>query len=148
MITFHPLFGMIPAIILFLALFGFIGTMFQTTFSEGEPFSQYANALSIVETKMAFGVSGCEHRSPTVVVLGKIQNDSPVSWKDVYFEATFFDADANLIDSSQQKRYPFMVAAQDRGTFKLSFRREFDETLYHSFNVRVISAKDASARFY
>ncbi len=89
MIVFHPLFAMIPMVI----VFAMLGTMFQTTFSEGEPFSQYANAVSVVETKMVFGVSGWKHQSPTLAILGKIQNDSHISWVDIKIEATFFDKD-------------------------------------------------------
>jgi hypothetical protein len=147
MITFHPLFAMIPTMILFLVLFGFAGKMYQTSFSEGEPFSLHTSAVSVVESKMVFGVSSCEHESPTVVILGKIQNDSPVSWEDVKLEATFFDEDGNLIDATQERKYFFMVAAKDQGTFKLSFKREFPEEQYDSFKIRIISANDEGKRF-
>jgi len=147
MITFHPLFVMIPGIIIFTAIFGFMGKMFQTTFSEGEPFSQYASAVSIIETKMVFGVSGCEHKSPTVAVLGKIRNDSGVSWKDIKLEARFFDKDVKLIDTTQQEKYSFTAPANDESTFKLSFKREFPQENYNSFKIRIISAKDERKRF-
>jgi succinate dehydrogenase flavin-adding protein (antitoxin of CptAB toxin-antitoxin module) len=143
MVVFHPLFAVIPMVIVFAAM----GTMFQTTFSEGEPFSLHSNAVSAVETKMVFGVSGCEHQSPTVAILGKIQNDSPVSWEDVKIEATFFDEDGTLIDATQKEKYSFMVASKDASTFKLSFKREFPEEQYDSFKVRIISAKDEKKRF-
>jgi hypothetical protein len=91
-----------------------MGTMIETTFSEGEAFSHFSNAVSVVETKIVFGVSGCEHKSPTVVILGKIQNDSPVSWKDVRLEAIFFDKDGKLIDATQREQNSFIVEAKDK----------------------------------
>lgn len=147
MITFHPLFGMILTMILCLVLFGFIGAMFQATFPEGESFSQYSSDVSIVETKMVFGVGADEHQSPTVAVLGKVQNDSPVSWEDIKLEATFFDQNGNLIDATQKEKYSFVVAPKDKGAFKLSVKREFPKEKYDSFKVRIISAKDERQRF-
>lgn len=121
MITYHPL----SFIIFVAALVALMGTMLSTTFSEGEPFANYRNAVSVVEPKMVFGITGCEHKSPTVVILGKIRNDSPVSWKDVRLEATFFDKEGRLVDATQKEQNSFMVEAKDNGTFKLSFQREF-----------------------
>lgn len=124
-----------------------LGTMLEALFSEGESFADYRNTVSVVEPKMVFGVTGCEHKSPTVAILGKIQNDSPVSWKDIRVEATFFDKEGKLIDATQKEFNPFMVAANANGTFKLSFQREFPEAQYDSFKVRIISARDGRKRF-
>ena len=143
LIAYHPLFAIISMII----LLGLMGTMFEMTFSEGESFSHFSNAVSVVETKMVFGFSGCEHKAPTVVILGKIQNDSPVSWKDVRLEANFFDKAGKLIDANQKEQYSFIVAAKDSGTFKLSFQREFPEDQYDHCKVRIVSAKDGRKRF-
>jgi len=142
-IAYHPMFAVIYIVI----MAALMGTMIESMFSEGESFADYHNALSVVETKMVFGVTGCEHKSPTVVVLGKIQNDSPISWKDVRLEATFFDKDGKLIDAAQKEYYAFIVAAKDKGTFKLSFQREFPEEQYDSFKVRIVSADDKRKRF-
>jgi succinate dehydrogenase flavin-adding protein (antitoxin of CptAB toxin-antitoxin module) len=143
MIAYHPLFFIISMVV----IVALMGMNLETLFSEGESFADYRNAVSVVEPKMVFGVTGCEHKSPTVAILGRIQNDSPVSWKDVRLEATFFDKEGRLIDATQKEQYSFMVAAKDNGTFKLSFQREFPETQYDSFKVRIISAKDERKRF-
>ncbi len=145
MIAYHPMFAVIYTVI----LIAIMGTMLESLFSEGESFGDYRNALSVVETKMVFGVTGagCQHKSPTVVILGKIQNDSPVSWKDVRLEATFFDKDGKLIDATQKEYYSFIFAAKDNGTFKLSFQREFPEEQYDNCKVRIVSAKDERKRF-
>jgi hypothetical protein len=143
MIAYHPLFFIISMVM----MVAIMGTMLETTFSEGETFANYRGAVSVVETKMVFGVSGCAHKSPTIAILGKIQNSSVVSWKDVRLEATFFDKDGRLIDATQKEQYSFMVASKDICTFKLSFQREFPETQYDSFKVRIISAKDEKKRF-
>lgn len=143
MIAYHPL-SFVIVMVMTVAL---MGTMLENTFSEGESFANYRDAVSVVEPKMVFGVSGCEHRSPTVVILGRIQNDSLVPWEDIKLEATFFDKDGTLIDTTQQELNHFMVATKANGTFKLSFQREFPETQYDSVKVRIISAKDERKRF-
>lgn len=146
-VAFHPLFPLILMIIVMVIAIPAIIKIFQPIFYEGEPFSLYSSAVSVVETKMVFGTSASEHKSPTVVILGKIQNDSPISWEDVRIEATFFDKDGALIDATQKEEYSFLVNARDSGTFKLSFNREFPEVQYVSFKVRIISAKDERKKF-
>lgn len=147
MITFHPLFAMIPGMLIFLAIYGFAGRTFQTMFSEGEPFSEYAHNVSVVDAEMAFGVGSCEHESTTVALVGKIQNDSLVSWKDINLEAAFFDAEGNLVDAVQRNQHSFVAAAKDSSFFKISFAREFPEEKYTTFSVRVVWAKDARKMF-
>ena len=147
MITFHPLFAIIPTMAIFIVLFGFMGTMFHTMFSEGKSFSRYVNSISIIETEMVFGVRGNQEKSPIVAVLGTIRNDSGVSWEDITLEACFFDKDGKLIDAIQEKKYSFTIPANDESRFKLSFHREFPQEKYDSCKLRVISAKDERQRF-
>jgi len=147
LITFHPLFGIIPVMIIFLIFYGYLGKAFQSRFSKGEPFSQYASSVSIVETKMVFGIGGCKYPSPTIAILGKIQNNTPIPWKDIKMEATFFDENGELIDATQLEKYSFVVAAMDKSTFKLSFMREFPKEQYNNFKIRIISAKDERKDF-
>ena len=147
MVVFHPLFPIIVMIIVMVIAIPTIKNFLQPIFNEGEPFAQYSSAVSVVETKMVFGTSDSEQKTPTVAILGKIQNDSPISWKDVRIEATFFDKDGALIDATQKEAYSFLVKSRDSGAFKLSFNREFPEVQYVSFKVRIISAKDERKKF-
>lgn len=146
MITFHPLFTMIPGMIVFIVIFALLGKMFQTTFSEGEPFSQYTALLSIIETQMVFGVNECEHKSATVAILGKIRNESTIAWKDIKLEAIFFDKEGKMIDTTQRETTS-TVPTNGESAFKISFRREFPQENYNSFKIRIISAKDERKRF-
>lgn len=146
MITFHPLFGMIPVMVVFIALIALLGKDFKSTFSDGEPFSQHAALLSIKETQMVFGVNECEHKSPTVAILGKIRNESNFAWKDIKLEAQFFDKEGKMIDTTQRETLS-TVPANGECTFKLSFKREFPQENYARFKIRIISAKDERKRF-
>lgn len=146
LITFHPLFGMIPVMVVFIALIALLGKSFKSTFAEGEPFSQHAASLSINETQMVFGVNECEHKSATVAILGKIRNESNISWKDIKLEARFFDKEGKMIDTTQDQKY-ITVPSNGESAFKLSFKREFPQENYDSFKIRIISAKDERTRF-
>ncbi len=148
LVIFHPLFAIIPTLMIFLVMFGFLGTMFKFTFAEGEPFSKHQNAVALVETEMLFGeVSGCKTPSPTVAVIGKIRNSSPVTWKEITLEGQFFDKDGRMVDATQQLKYSFIAPANGDCAFKISFQREFPQERYSSFKVRVVSAKDERKRF-
>jgi len=147
LVIFHPLFAVIPTLVLFLVLFGALGTMFKTTFSEGEPFSKHQNDLTLVDTEMVFGEIGGEKPASTVAVIGGIRNSCGVPWKDVALEGRFFDKDGRMVDVVQQQKYSFVVPANGEAAFKISFAREFPQEKYAGFKVRVISAKDQRGRF-
>ena len=59
----------------------------------------------------------------------------------------FFDADGRRADVGQKEEYSFYLPAQAATSFKISFRRECPETNYVKHSVRVLTAKDARARW-
>ncbi len=144
----HPAFVIVPVIIVSVCFLGAIYQTLEMVDRDAQNFSQHANEVSIIDPKMTFGVSsGCNHQSPTVAIIGRIQNDSPVSWEGISLEATFFDKDGNLVDASQQNIRYFRVASKSTSVFKLSSLREFPKEQYVNFKVRIISAKDERNRF-
>jgi hypothetical protein len=145
-IILHPAFSITLLMILWLGVYGFMGKMWQTSFSQGEPFSKYQTLLVIDEAKMAFGTNQCEHNSPTVAILGTIRNDSNISWKDIRLEGQFLDKDGKMIDTAQRE-HSVMVTASNKSAFKISFKREFEQEKYVNFKVRILSAKDERTRF-
>jgi hypothetical protein len=143
LMAYHPM----TAIIYMIFILGIMGNMLETIFSDGESFSHFNSTVSVVETKMVFGTNAYGNKSPTVVILGKVKNDSPVPWKNIQFEATFFDKDGKLVDAAQKQQYSFFVPAQETVTFKLSFQREFPEEQYKDYKVRIVQAQDGRKRF-
>jgi len=55
LITFHPLFAMIPMIIMLGIFLTLWGGLFEKIFDPGEPFSKHKNSIIIEQTKMKFG---------------------------------------------------------------------------------------------
>ena len=85
MITFHPAFGMVFAIIpVALMLIGF-----QRIFDTGKDYQTYAGQVQITESKMAFGE---DKSGGTVAVMGTLRNHSPIPWKEIRFQVEFQDA--------------------------------------------------------
>jgi hypothetical protein len=121
-----------------------MGYFFSKIFYKGESFSGYASQIQVVESKMQFGESQC---GPTVVILGKVHNSSPLSWKEIVFHANIFDAEGNAVDMTQEKEYSYIIPAGATQSFKISFRREFPLEKYVKHEIKVISATDEHAAF-
>jgi hypothetical protein len=79
--------------------------------------------------------------------MGTIKNTSPVPWKEIQFHVDFLDASGKRADVGEREDYNFRLPANGTSSFKVSFRREFPETNYAKHIVRVVTAKDARARW-
>ncbi len=131
-------------IIIFLLPFAFIMYMLENTFDKGEDFTPYRNQITVTNSELEFG----EKKSgETVAVIGTMSNKSPVPWKDVQIEVRFYDSNGKMIDSEQQKDYPFEISADGNAAFKVSTLREFPKEQYVKYGVSIISARDARSRW-
>jgi len=142
MIVWHPAFPISIVLVFYLAVFILMGVAFESMFDKGEDFTPYRNKITISESELKFGEA---ESGPTVVVMGKMTNDSSLSWKDIQLEVRFYDPNKNLIDTDQKNKYSFVVPANDVSMFKVSIAREFPEEQYDTCEVRVLSATDARA---
>jgi hypothetical protein len=140
MIMFHPafavLFACIPMVVLLAA--------FNTIFDRGEDYQRYKDQIEITGSEVAFGDT---KSAATVGIIGTIKNTSPVSWQEIQFHADFFDAEGRRVDVGEQDDRSCYLSANGTTTFKVSFRREFRETNYVRHSIRVVTAKDARARW-
>jgi hypothetical protein len=136
-----------PAVWMVLMIF-FLGSLWHyflgRMFNRGEQFVNYADSIQVVESKIQFGENQC---GPTVVILGKVHNLSPLGWKEVVFHADIFDAEGNLVDMAQEEKYSYIVPAGRTQSFKITFQRQFPVEKYVKHKVEVISAKDERAMF-
>jgi hypothetical protein len=141
LIVFHPamvaLFAVLPIAAVLI--------IFVNVFDQGENYEDYKGQIIVTESQLAFGDT---KSSATVVVMGTIKNTSSVPWKDVQFHVDFFDASEKRADVGEKEDYSFHLPANETSSFKVSFRREFPEENYIKHNVRVVTAKDARARWY
>lgn len=145
LVVYHPLFALIPLFILFALLGSFYEMAIKDILAVGEPFQKYADQITITESKMQFGQ---DQNGPTIAVIGRIENTSPLDWKYVRLQVEFSNSDGKLVDAGQQTEYssPRLPADQDIA-FKVSFPRQFPESEYTNHKIRVISAVDCKQRF-
>ena len=140
MVMFHPAFGVLFATIPLVAFLVF----FATVFDSGEDFQTYQSQIQVTDSELAFGDT---KSGGTIAVMGTVTNTSPVPWKEIQFHVDFFDAEGRRTDVGQKEEYSFYLPAKASTSFKVSFRREFPETNYTKHAVRVLTAKDARARW-
>lgn len=127
--------------LLIMFLFGrLFSELFSDIYDEGEPFTNYSNALQISESELTFGEKDC---GPTVVILGKVTNNSKVNWDSIHFEVNCYNSENELMDTAQDYDYSLTAPAESAVSFKVSFIREFPEADYSRHEVRIIQAEDA-----
>lgn len=138
---FHPA---VWAVILLLVFVGIADYFAGTMFHRGESYAKHVGQVSVLEPKMQFGEN---QHGPTVIILGKARNDSPLGWKEVVFHVDFFDADGNLVDMTQEKKYSYIIPAGKTQSFKVSFQRQFPAEKYVKYEISIISAQEEGTLF-
>ncbi len=140
MAMYHPVGVAIPLILVFL----FVPYMLNDMFDPGEDFSLHKDQVLLSHTKLDFGENDC---GKTIVIIGKIKNDSGFSWEKPRFEVKFFDETQTLFDTEQDEKYDFLIPAQSEIPFKVTFSKQFPEERYANFEIHVIDAKEKSKIF-
>jgi hypothetical protein len=123
-----------------LGLYAFMMEIAFKPFRQWEQFPKHSNQVRIVESKMDFGEDQC---GPAVIVVGTVENRSPVHWKDVRFQVDFLNPKGEFFDTGQQEIHTWRLPAGEAIYFKVSFRRQFPEKDYANHKVRVVSAVDS-----
>lgn len=135
-----------PATAVLLACLPLLGVpyVFEHMFDPGESFERYQGRIQVVDSRIECGET---RNSDVVAVIGTVTNGSAVPWKEIHFHVDFTDAAGVRTDVGQKEEYSRVLPPHAALAFKGSFRREFPQTNYMAHTVRVISAKDARARF-
>ena len=137
--AYHPLVAISPLLLMFA-----VGCyLLARALHRGADFESFRSQVRVTRSELEFG----ELPPPagqTVAVVGTIQNDSTIGWKDLVIEARFFDASHKLIDTRQKRDYVLSLPARGDCAFKFTQPREFDRGGYVSHEVRVVSARDAN----
>jgi len=97
-IRFHPAFAVVLVTVPLLLVYLFTGHILNRISPESADFREYANQISISDSKIRFG----ERKSkPVVFILGKVRNKSDIDWDEAHFQVEFFDPKGNLVDAGQ-----------------------------------------------
>ena len=141
MIMFHPVFSIIIA----MAPLFIIMIMFSRYFGRGKDYHNYSGQIRVTESRIKFGKT---RSGPSVSVIGTIKNTTRIPWDDIRFQVDFKNIEGELSDTGQKEGwYGYQIPPDESLSFKVTFRREFPETNYLSHVVKVVSAKDARAKW-
>jgi RNA polymerase subunit RPABC4/transcription elongation factor Spt4 len=100
-----------------------------------ESFEDHRSGVKVVDVEMSFD-------NQSVILLGKIRNETSFDWNNLELEVTFRDGTGKVIDTANEACYFKVPAGQER-TFKVDTIRARPVREYASFGVRVASADHA-----
>lgn len=130
-----------------LLIFGMVGYFFLNAFGSllnPKDFNDSKSLIKIANTIISFKEESC---GSSVTVLGEIINNSETVWKDIYFEAQFYNKDNELIDSISDKTYDLVLPVNVKSTFKISGNADKEESVYDHYIVVIKSARESSGLF-
>lgn len=140
----HPAVAMVLTAIPLFLVYVMLTYASAKMFDPGESFETHRNSLSVKNTELKFGENSC---GSTLVILGEIENQGDVSWKDIQIEASFFNSDGKMIDTDQSKKYSFVVLKNSKSPFKFSIKMEFSQEYYTDYKIKIMTARDMNASF-
>lgn len=115
-----------------------------TTRAGGENFLEHRDELVVSQSSVHFSRS--EGRT-FVSTVGRIRNDRPFAWDDVYIEVQYFDEAGDLIDTEGGEQYGLTVLPGAEVAFRLRAEADKPEAAYVSHKVSIPSARDARSLF-
>jgi len=98
----------------------------------------------VVETEMHYGKLD---ENSYVSVLGKLQNESDLTWQNVRFEVRFFDANHHLIDTISYSDYSLVVLAHRDSAFRVRGRADKSKEVYDHFEIDIKDAREVKRWF-
>ncbi len=132
------------SLIMFLIVMFGISSYFQSGLTQKIAFADYADKITITESRIEFGGSSC---GETVAIIGKLKNESEIEWRDITYEITFLDKNNSVLDTGQEHKYSFVLPANEEVPFKVSMKKEFGTEKYKNYKVRLVSAR-AKLQFF
>jgi hypothetical protein len=120
------------------------GVLIHRSTKSGIDFAPYRSQISIAESHMYFKTN--EVHTPFVCVVAVVTNQTDLSWKDIQFEARFFNKAGTLIDVAQQGCYwPLYPKTDTAIQFKPGMLHPLAD--YDSYKIYVESGLDIHARY-
>lgn len=123
-------------------VFGIASIFFYSAFGNifiSNEFSESRDQIFIENTTLSFAENTCGLQ---LSLIGTIINQSEFSWKDVYFEAQFFDENDKLIDSISDHDYDLLLVPGFNNSFKITGPANNAKDSYHHYLVLLKDAKE------
>lgn len=117
--------------------------LFEEKF-EDRKFQDYASSIVVAESKLHYDSS---ESGSFIAVLGKIKNESDISWENIYFEVQFYDSENNLIDTISDNDFSLVVLPDSESTFKVRDRTNKSREEYDSYKIIIKKASKVDKWF-
>jgi hypothetical protein len=114
--------------------------VFRSLHRSSEDFEVYKEQIKIV------GIQVSESNAPGngyTSIVGRIRNDSPVTWDNPYFEVQCFDRDGKLVDTYSHYDAGMVLVPRTDQAFRLSFQPSQAPEKYADYKVFLRHARDA-----
>lgn len=126
-----------------LSLFVVLTVSFHRMLDPGTDFSPYRNQITVADSRMIFGTN--MYNKPFAAVVAVVTNQSDMPWKEVEFQARFFDKTGALIDVGRGEYYPTLYPGTDGAIWiNTGMLRPFAD--YASYRIYIGSAEDSHTR--
>ena len=131
-------------IIILLLILGSLYTGFIGNILSPGNFADSKSSVNVSNSSFNYAVKDCGAR---ISVIGTITNDSDKIWKDIYFEAQFYDSKGELIDTISENEYDLVLLSKDTTTFKITGAADKEKSLYDHHKIIIKSAREGGGLF-
>jgi hypothetical protein len=116
----------------------------RTGFFGKKNFQDYASSLVITDSKLNYGSDSC---GSFISVIGRIKNNSDVTWEHIHFEVQFYNSDKKLIDTISDSNYDLVVLPHSESAFKARGKADNNKDAYQNYKILIKKAKESEKWF-
>ena len=117
-----------------------LGRMVMKRLWPAEGYPLYDGQIEVTESQMLFGES---KEGPVVFVVGRLRNNSDVTWKDIDVQAVFLDESGSLVNVETAWQYGHHILPRGESAFKVRGPADLPRGRYAKHKVAVTGAEDA-----
>lgn len=128
-------------------IFGLLAFFYFSAFGSlinQKSFYESKDLINVSNTNLNYSIKECGAR---ISIIGTITNNSDTIWKDVHFEAQFYDKDNKLIDTFSDNNYDLVLLNNDKSAFKITGSADKPESSYVHHKIIIKSAREGGGLF-
>jgi hypothetical protein len=118
--------------------------LFNRMFNPGTDFAPYRNQICVIDSHMTLETN--QGDGPFVYIVAVATNQTDMEWKEIEFDARFYNKEGELIDVGEGEFYDTLYPKMD-AAFRIRAKALHPLPDYDSYKIYVGSARDAHARF-
>ena len=128
-------------------ILGIMALMFSRSFGNifyPKDFNEAKSLVEVTSSNISYSAKSC---GASITVIGTILNKGETAWKDVNFEAQFFNEENVLIDTVSDQNRDLILLPNEESTFKVTGSADKLEQSYHHHKIIIKNAREAGILF-